>query len=82
MDPCNEVLYNAKTHPKYVANLSLEELEATVKELKTQDKLKIPYRFGSFQQCPQFLVLVYMYKQRSVEREFIKIRPDGLYFHD
>ena len=46
VDPCNEVLYNAKIHPKYVSKCTLEELETIVKDLKAQDKAKIPYRFG------------------------------------
>lgn len=40
----------------------------------------MPYGFCVTEKAPQFIVLIY-YPREKAEKEFIKVKPEGLSFH-
>ncbi len=61
---------------------SMEDNEKKLKEEKEKDEKIIPYAFCLTEKAPQYLVLMYLPNERGkVDREFIKVKPEGLNFH-
>ena len=81
LNPCNEKIWAIKKHSKFI-----EDEQAVIEKIVEKQKEKspkfIPYRFGCFAEYPQFIMLIYMFKPKKIEREHIKIKPDGLHFHN
>jgi hypothetical protein len=53
----------------------------TKRETKN-DSSHIYYYFGVSEDYPQFILLIYMFKDPKPNRELIKVRSSGFYFHD
>ena len=79
--PCNRLVREVSSHPKFSDVKTYEELELKLKEEKKDDPARIPYRFAILPNYPQYVVLGYVPKERVV-KEFIKVRPRGFYFHE
>ena len=58
------------------------QIQQIVKQEKEADPNLIPYKFGFSPDAPQFLVLFYAPKDYNVITEYIKVKPNGLLFHD
>lgn len=76
----NSLLNSVISHPKFRAETE-KEIIALLKEEKAKDPTAIPYAFGCFEYTPQYVVLFYLFA-RDVDKEYVKIRPDGLFFHN
>lgn len=78
--PCNlhmeAVVNNKKFH-----HGSMEQLERKLREDKEKDEEIIPYGFCVTDKAPQYIVLMYMKQKNKVEKEYIKVKPEGLSFH-
>jgi len=61
---------------------SLEAAEQRLRELKDREKNTIHYLFGCFDYAPQFVVLMYTTLDDKLLKEYIKVKPLGLSFHD
>ena len=79
--PCNRLVRDVTSHPKWSDLEKWEDFEESLKNEKAADKTRIPYRFAIFPQYPQHVVIGYVPREKVV-KEFIKIRPKGYYFHE
>lgn len=80
--PCNRLLREVTNHAKFCEGIdTYEELSELVMNEKKDDPAKIPYRFGVLSMYPGHVVLVYVPKEKVV-KEFIRVKPRGLFFHD
>lgn len=59
----------------------IDYIEDVLKEDKSNNDKIIPYYFGCFESTPQYIVLCYIFKNFDIEREYIKVKPEGLFFH-
>ena len=57
-------------------------IESKLKKEKEIEPKIIPYLFSFSSEAPQYLILSYIPKAKDVVREYIKIKPKGLVFHD
>lgn len=71
--PCNRLLREACNHSKFKQCDTQEELETNLKEEKTADPTRIPYKVTVLPQYPQHLVIGYIPKN-SLVKEYIKVR--------
>jgi len=46
------------------------------------DSSHIYYYFATSEEYPQHFLLIYMYKDKKPIRELVKVKNNGLYFHD
>ena len=65
--------FQKKSYPLIKANLI---------EIYDSNPDLIPYFFSFWFKLPQYLVLSYILNKNSIINELIKIKPNGLYFHD
>ncbi|CAD8139509.1 unnamed protein product [Paramecium pentaurelia] len=72
--PCNLHMEAAVNNEKFY-NCTMEQLE-----IKKNEKI-IPYGFCVTDKFPQYIVLMYMKQKNKVEKELIKVKPEGLSFH-
>ena len=79
--PCNRLVREVSSHPKFSDAKTYDQLEQELKMEKREDPARIPYRFSILPTYPQYIVLGYVPKERVV-KEFIKVRPRGFYFHE
>jgi len=79
--PCNRHVREACNNPKFIVCESTEDLERILREEKNNDGSRIPYRLTIFPNYPQHIVLGYIPKANMI-KEYIKVKPRGLYFHD
>ena len=70
----------AAANNKKFSNEKMEVLEKRLREEKEQAPAIVPYGFCVTDKAPQYLVLMYVPKDK-VEKEYIKVKPDGLAFH-
>jgi hypothetical protein len=52
-----------------------------VKMEMSKDPNLIHYYFGCSAEYPQYFLLIYMYRDKRPIKELIKVRNNGLYFH-
>lgn len=79
--PCNEFVLQIKQHKKFMDE-DIEYVKQTLIDEKKNEPTLIPYYISFSVQIPQFLVLSYIPKHYDIKHEYIKIKPDGLQFHD
>lgn len=60
----------------------IETIENQTRRETKQDSSHIYYYFGVSEEYPQFILLIYMFKDKNPTRELIKVRSSGFYFHD
>ncbi|CAK85170.1 unnamed protein product (macronuclear) [Paramecium tetraurelia] len=78
--PCNLHMEAAINNKKFY-NMKMEQVEQKLKEDKEKDEEIIPYGFCVTEKAPQHIVLLYMMQKNKVEKEYIKVKPEGLSFH-
>lgn len=79
--PCNKNVREVCSNQKFVHCEKQEDLEKILQNEKAAEPQRIPYRLTILPQYPQHVVLAYIPKQ-AVVKEYIKVKPRGLYFHD
>jgi len=79
---CEIIVRNAKAHRKFIHFESIEEMERRLKEEKMKDKSFINYNFTILNHYPQYIILGYCVKIGTFTTEFIKVRENGLSFHN
>jgi len=70
--PCNRHVREVCSHPKFIICDSSEELERILREEKTIEQNRIPYRLTILPNYPQHIVLGYIPKINMI-KEFIKV---------
>lgn len=81
--PCERLVRDAILHPKFKDSTSgsLAHLENIVIQEKRARPTTVPYYFAATSHYPQYFVLIYQ-KTDLVIKEFIKVKPKGLFFHE
>lgn len=79
--PCNMHIKNIVSEPKFLKN-NIDFVKQTLIDEKKVNSSRIPYYFSFTPEYPQFVVLSYILNKLSVKHELIKIKPDGLHFHE
>lgn len=88
LKPMNNLVQDVISNKKFVPSkllsnaVPLDQLEEKVRAEATKEQSYIQYFFGCSHEFPQFFVLVYMYKEKRPTKELIRVKSDGLYFHD
>lgn len=77
--PCEKLTKEAIQNPKFKDN-SVNIIQL-LKQEKRANPSRIPYYFTITEQYPQFLLLHYVPKEKTVT-EYIKVKPRGLFFHE
>jgi transcription elongation factor SPT6 len=70
----------AVANNKKFSSEKIEVVEKRLKDEKELDTAIVPYGFCVTERAPQYLVLIYVPKDK-VEKEYIKVKPEGLFFH-
>ena len=78
---CNSFVKNILSNHKF-CNDNPARIEEIIKQEKEESPKLIPYRFGFTIEAPQHVILYYAPKDYNVTKEYIKVRPNGLFFHD
>lgn len=78
---CNLIMKTVTTHKKFMKG-ELDIIENYMLEDRTRDNKRIPYYVGCFEASPQYVVLCYMLNKNDTIKEFIKVKPMGLFFHN
>ena len=78
---CNQYMKAISSHPKFKKG-DLDLIEAELIRDKQEDNKRIPYYFGCFESSPHYIVLCYLLSRNEIIKEYIKIKPGGLYFHN
>lgn len=78
--PCNLLMEAVANNKKFI-NGTMEQLETRLKDEKEKADDIIPYGFCVTDKAPLFVVLMYMKEKAKVEKEYIKVKPEGLSFH-
>jgi len=81
INPCNSFVKNILAHQKFV-NDNPNRIEEIIKQEKEENPKLIPYRLGFCTDAPQYLMLFYAPKDYNVVKEYIKVKPNGLSFHN
>lgn len=79
--PCNHLINQIRDHKKFL-EATLEYVKETLVEEKKNDQNFIPYYMSFISEAPQYLILSYIPRHYEVMHEYIKIKPDGLVFHE
>ena len=79
--PCNQLLEVVSQHRKFKDG-DQEYLSSFLQKQKNKDNLSIPYLIGISTLIPQHLHLLYIPKDMEVVTEYIKLKPQGLFFHN
>lgn len=79
--PCNHLINQIRDHKKFL-EATLEYVKETLVEEKKNDPNVIPYYMNFISEAPQYLILSYIPRHFEVMHEYIKIKPDGLVFHE
>lgn len=77
--PCNNHMEAVANNKKFSSE-KIEVVEKRLKDEKELDTAIVPYGFCVTERAPQYLVLIYVPKDK-VEKEYIKVKPEGLFFH-
>jgi len=78
---CNQFMKAIISHAKFRKE-ELDMIEAELIADKQQDSKRIPYYFGCFETSPHYVVLCYLLNRNEIIKEYIKIKPSGLFFHN
>jgi transcription elongation factor SPT6 len=81
LKPCELLVKDAINSRKFKKFDSIEELENKLKEEKS-NKNYTPYMFTILSEFPQYIVMGHCAKVAQVIKEFIKVKPNGLFFHN
>jgi len=79
--PCNALVVQIREHKKFMDE-EIEYVKQTLIDEKKNEPTLIPYYISFSNQTPQCLVLSYIPKHYDSKHEYIKIKPDGLLFHE
>lgn len=79
--PMNNLVQDVISNKKFLP-LPLEQIEEKVRTEAAREQSYIQYFFGCSPEYPQFFILVYMYREKKPVKELIRVKSDGLYFHD
>jgi transcription elongation factor SPT6 len=82
LNPCRRIVLDAISNRKFVKFESFDLLESKLKQDKLKDPMIIHYVFTISKSYPQFIILAYTPKPSQVIKEFMKVKPRGLFFHD
>ena len=80
--PCEILVISALKNRKFMAFDSVEEMEKKLKDDKIRDKNFIQYNFTIIPEYPQYIIIGYCAKVGQFIKEYIKIKPIGLFFHN
>lgn len=80
--PCRRIVLDSITNRKFIKFNSVEEMEDKLKQDKKNDSMIIHYIFTINPAYPQYIILAYIPKMNQVIKEFMKVKPRGLYFHN
>lgn len=80
--PCKELITKAMANRKFLTFSSFEEMESKLKDDKQKDPTLVHYLFTVNEAFPQFIILSYVHRGSQIIKEFIKIKPKGLFFHN
>ena len=78
---CNQYMKAISAHQKFKKG-DLDLIEAELIRDKQEDSKRIPYYFGCFESSPHYIVLCYLLSRNEIIKEYIKVKPGGLYFHN
>lgn len=81
LKPCNSFVVQIREHKKFMDE-DIEYVKQTLIDEKKNEPTLIPYYISFSTQIPQYLVLSYIPKHYDIKHEYIKIKPDGLLFHE
>lgn len=81
LKPCNGLIELAAQHRKFKEG-DHEHLSSHLVKEKKKDSLGIPYLVGLSTLIPQHLHLMYIAKDLEVTTEYVKVKPQGLFFHN
>jgi hypothetical protein len=59
----------------------LDVIEEKVRQDASREQ-HIQYYFGCSVEYPQFFILIYMFRDKKPTKELIRVKNDGLHFHD
>lgn len=79
--PSNNLVSQIREHKKFMEE-PLESVKSALVEEKKNDQTFIPYYASFIAEAPQYLILSYIPRMYDVQHEYIKIKPDGLMFHE
>lgn len=80
--PCEKITKESINNRKFFPSKSIEDLEEKLKSDKMKDPMIIHYLFTINSAFPQFIILAYIPKPNYVTKEYIKVKPNGLFFHN
>ena len=67
---------------KFIAVNSFQDIDAKLNSEKQKDPIYIHYLFTMSPNFPQYFILAYIPKPNYIIKEYIKIKPKGLFFHN
>ena len=79
--PCDKLVKEIACYRKFYHTDSLEEFEKRLKDDKNKDPALVHYLLTILPEYPQYVILGYCPKINSVIKEYIKVKPRGLFFH-
>lgn len=82
LKPCEMTIKENILNRKFVSLPSLKDIDNKLVSEKQKDPIYIHYLFTLNSSCPQYFILAYIPKPNSVVKEYIKIKPRGLFFHN
>jgi SH2 domain/Zinc knuckle len=82
-DPIKKVVLDSITHRKFLASvMSIEQFEEEMQKQRTATPDAITYGFAIVPEYCQTMVLGYIAKKTNFIKEYIRLKPKGLLFHD
>ena len=81
LKPCEKLVKEVSSYRKFYHTDSMEEFEKRLKDDKSKDPALIQYLFTILPEYPQYIIMGYCPKINFVTKEYIKVKPRGLFFH-
>lgn len=81
INKCNQFMKAVSSHSKFKRG-DLDLIETELLRDKSEDNRRIPYYFGCFASSPHYIVLCYLLVRNEIIKEYIKVKPGGLFFHN
>lgn len=82
LKPCEMLVKEVINSRKFFHCDNVEEFEHKIKEEKNVCKNIIVYYFTILSEFPLFIVMGHSAKAGSVVKEYIRVKPNGFYFHN
>lgn len=79
---CDRIVKENSSNRKFFTFNSIEELDLKLKADKQTDPVYVHYCYTLLPEYPQYFIFAYIPKPGQIVKEFIKIKPKGLFFHD